>query len=107
MKSRKIYKFQVRLSGIDAPERRGGNDEETEIALKAQEALCSKILGKDVYLENIRLEKYGRLLCVVRLPGQREDISQWLLRSRYAVPYEGGKKDPPTSWRNYHENNIL
>ena len=105
MKNSKIYKFSVRLSGIDAPEMRGKTADEKEIAHKAQSALNTKLLGKDVFLKNIEIEKYGRMLCDVYL--KEENISTWMVNSRLAVSYSGGKKDSPSSWKEYHENNVL
>lgn len=95
----------MRLSGIDAPEMRGKSAEEKEMAHKAQEALSLKIMGKDVFLKNIEKEKYGRLLCDVYL--KKENISLWMVSSRYAVPYEGGKKNAPKSWKAYYDDNII
>lgn len=95
----------MRLRGIDSPELRGNTEEERQMAHKAQQALSSKIMGKDVFLKNIAKEKYGRILCDIYL--QRENISDWMLKNRYAVPYEGGKKKVPTSWKAYHENNVI
>lgn len=105
MKNSNIYKFSIRLSGIDAPERRGKSSDEKDIAHKAQVELSGKLLGKDVFLKNVQTEKYGRILCDVYLKG--ENISTWMVNSRLAVPYAGGTKKSPTSWKDYHENNIL
>ena len=60
-----IYRFPVRLNGIDCPEIRGKSEDEKSIAHKAQEALSDKIMGKYVHLKNVKTEKYGRLLCEV------------------------------------------
>ena len=56
-----IYKFSVRLNGIDSPEMKGKNEEEKEIAVKARDALSGRIMGEEVRLENVQTEKYGRL----------------------------------------------
>lgn len=105
MKNSKIYKFSIRLGGIDAPEMRGKTFGEKEIACKAQAALNEKLLGKDVFLKNIEIEKYGRILCDVYL--KQENISNWMISRRLAVPYSGGAKQPPSSWTEYHANNSL
>eukprot|EP00965_Chrysotila_dentata_P250020 6209213-Pleurochrysis_carterae.AAC.1 len=39
----------------------------------------------------VRLEKYGRVLCDVSLRGV--NASDWMLQRRLAVPYDGGKKE--------------
>ena len=48
-----IYKFSVRLNGIDTPEIKGRNEEEKSIAVKARDALSGLIMGKDILLKNL------------------------------------------------------
>ena len=60
-KNKTKYKFSVRLSNIDCPELRSKNVQEKEIAIIARDQLKDLILDKMVYLENISIEKYGRL----------------------------------------------
>lgn len=85
-----MYKFSVRLNGIDTPEIRGKSSEEKDMAILARDALRDKIYGKDIRLENIKLEKYGRLLCDIYLGA--ESINGWMLNERYALEYNGKKK---------------
>ena len=99
LKKSPIYKFQIRLNGIDTPEIKTKNQEEKEIALKIRDILSDKILGKDIVLKNIQTEKYGRLLCEIYL--NKIHINQWLIDQKYAVPYKGGKKNSPESWGLY------
>lgn len=99
LKKSPIYKFQIRLNGIDTPEIKTKNQEEKEIALKIRDMLSDKILGKDIVLKNIQTEKYGRLLCEIYL--DKLHINQWLIDQKYAVPYTGGKKNSPESWSKY------
>ena len=105
LKNSPIYKFSVRLNGIDSPEIRGKNEDEKEMAHKARDALSERIFGKDVFLKNVQTEKYGRLLCDVYL--ETENLNQWMIEERYAVAYDGGTKVNPTSWTQYHEKNII
>jgi micrococcal nuclease len=105
LKKSPIYKFSVRLNGIDTPEMRGKNDDEKEMAHKARDALSARIFGKDVFLKNVQTEKYGRLLCDVYL--EAENLNLWMIEKRYAMPYDGGTKVNPVSWREYHENNRI
>jgi endonuclease YncB( thermonuclease family) len=86
-----LYRFSVRLLGIDAPEIKGKTEEEKAAAHKAQEALESLILQKTVRLENRSQEKYGRLLADVYLGDIH--INRWLLENGYAKAYDGGKKE--------------
>jgi len=105
LKKSPIYKFSIRLNGIDCPEMRTHNDDEKEIAIKARDALSDRIMHKDVFLKNIKTEKYGRLLCDVYIDD--DNLNEWMIQKRYAVSYNGGTKISPESWKNYHENNII
>lgn len=100
-----IYKFHVRLNGVDTPELRTRDEEEKVIAQKAQEVLSKRVFGKNVQLSNISVGKYGRLIADVHHDGL--DINQWLLGQRLAVPYDGGKKTSPASWIRYHKTGAL
>ena len=72
-----IYRFSVRLNGIDTPEIRGKTPEEKELAILARDELYNKIYGKMVTLENVGTEKYGRILADVYL--DEEHINEWLV----------------------------
>lgn len=100
-----IYKFSVRLNGIDAPEMTGKDADEKEIAIKARDALTAKILGREIRLENIQTEKYGRLLTDIYLGNTH--VNKWMIEERYAVVYDGGKKVIPTSWKKYNESGEI
>jgi micrococcal nuclease len=91
-----IYRFSVRLNGIDTPEIRGKTPEEKELAILARDELYNKIYGKMVTLENVGTEKYGRILADVYL--DEEHINEWLVSKEYAVRYDGGTKYRPVSW---------
>jgi micrococcal nuclease len=100
-----IYKFSIRLNGIDAPEMTGKDADEKEIAIKARDALTAKILGREIRLENIQTEKYGRLLTDIYFGNTH--INKWMIEERYAVVYDGGKKVIPTSWKKYNERGEI
>lgn len=91
-----IYRFSIRLNGIDTPEIRGKTQEEKELAIQVRDALAEKIYGKMVELRNVGNEKYGRVLADIYLDG--ENINQWLVDENFAVAYDGGKKHRPASW---------
>jgi len=91
-----IYRFSVRLNGIDSAEIKGKTKNEKEIAIKARDALHELIFGKIVHLKNISTEKYGRILADVYL--DELDINKWMLDNNYAVPYDGGTKIRPDEW---------
>ena len=86
-----IYRFSVRLVGIDTPEMRTNNERDRVNAVRARDALSRMILEKVVELRNIRIEKYGRLLAEVYL--ESLNMSEWMLYNKYAVEYFGGKKN--------------
>ena len=48
-----LYRFSVRLNGIDTPEIKGQNEPEKRIAVKARDALKEKILNKQIVLKNV------------------------------------------------------
>ena len=91
-----IYRFSVRLNGIDTPEIRGKSEAEKELAYCVRDALTEKIIGKIVELRNVAKEKYGRILADVYLG--EEHINGWLVDENFAVVYHGGKKHRPASW---------
>jgi len=86
-----MYRFSVRLTGIDCPEMKSRNEGERKLALHAANMLQDKIMGKYVELQNMGTEKYGRLLADVFLDG--EHINEWILMNGFARPYSGGKKE--------------
>lgn len=91
-----IYRFSVRLNGIDCPEIKSKSLIEKELALNARDALANKIMRKNVTLHNVSLEKYGRLLADVYCEGIH--MNQWMLDNKFALPYDGGKKSRPSEW---------
>ena len=97
-----IYRWSLRIYGIDCPEMKSCNKQEKEIAIIAKQTLEHKILHKQVILENIKYDKYGRLLANVFL--NKEDISQMMIDKKLAIPYFGKKKDPPKCWKIYYNS---
>ncbi len=97
-----IYRFSVRLNGIDTPEIKGKNEDEKQAAKNARDALSKLILHKEIELKNVSSEKYGRLLADIYLGDIH--LNQWMINERYAVKYDGGHKECPESWLKYKEN---
>ena len=98
-----MYRFHVRLLGIDTPEMKTKNEDEKSIAHLAQKALSDLILNKNVSLKNTSLDKYGRILANVYTENGVE-LSNWAILNRYAVSYDGGTKKSPTSWSEYYKS---
>ena len=88
-----LYRFSVRLAGIDCAEIKGKTEKERELAQEAKNALQKLILNKVVSLKNLKNEKYGRVLADVYLGDLH--LNKWMLDNNYAVEYSGGKK---TDW---------
>ena len=86
-----LFRFSVRLNGIDSPELKGHSEEEKKAAKESRSALNDKLLHQVVSLKNVQNEKYGRILADVYLGNLH--INQWLLDNHYAVKYDGGKKE--------------
>lgn len=103
MKNSPLWRFSVRLNGIDTPELKGGkNEQEKECAILARDWLSSQILNKRVQLRNVQTEKYGRLLAEVWYNGK--NMNQAMIDKRFAVAYDGGTKVSPDDWLKFHHN---
>ena len=101
-----MYRFHVRLLGIDTPEMKTKNEDEKSIAHLAQKTLSDFILNKKVTLKNTSLDKYGRILANVYTENGVE-LSNWAITSRFAVAYDGGTKKPPKSWSEYYKTGNI
>jgi len=97
-----LYRLSVRLNGIDTPEIRGKTADEKQAARDARDALAALIMNKQIRLENVDSEKYGRILADVYLGDLH--INKWLIDERYAVAYDGGTKQRPDNWVDYRKN---
>lgn len=97
-----IYRFSVRIKGIDCPEIRTRNLDEKEIALIAKKFVEDKCLNKIIILKNLSTEKYGRILADVYIDIM--NISDELIKNKLAVSYDGGKKRVPDNWKTYYNN---
>jgi len=97
-KSSEIYRFSVRLRGIDSPEIKSKSPVEKELAMNSKMSLSNVILGQMVDLKNVSTEKYGRILADVHI--DNVNVNKWMLENKLAVPYNGGKKTRPPEWEN-------
>ena len=114
-----IYKFSVRMNGIDTCEIKSKNEKNKEIACFARSRLLSLITGKDVsemsvlndrrkinnylnkgmyfvWVECFEFDKYGRLLAHVYCDDcgekSKESFSSILLKEKLAYEYKGDTK---------------
>jgi endonuclease YncB( thermonuclease family) len=85
--NKKLFRFQIRLAGIDTEEMHGPNK---NAALVAKNTLANLILGHTVELKNIKNEKYGRLLADVYF--ENIHINNWMIQKGHAIKYNGGNK---------------
>ncbi len=85
-----LYKFSVRLNGIDTPEIKTKNAEEKQKALECKTELSRLCLNKQVQLQNVSTEKYGRILADVYCDGVH--LNQHMIEGGFAVAYDGGHK---------------
>lgn len=101
----------VRLSGIDTPEKRplrsGRTAEslakEKAAAAVAQSALAEILSETDMrfYLSNPQLGKYaGRIVSdvYVKQDGKFQNVSELLIEGGHAIRYDGGEKVPFDEW---------
>ena len=123
-----LYRFSIRLNGIDSPEIKGSSEDEKAAAQVSKRALENLILHKYVVLKNQSTEKYGRILADVYIIYDKNEklhnpstmlrmttdysqetsackqayvslhLNKWMLDNRYAVEYDGGTKKAPKSW---------
>ena len=92
-----IYRFSVRLNGIDSPEIKGKTEKEKELAIISRDKLHQLIYGKVVSIRNIETEKYGRVLADIYMDDLH--VNKWMLDNFYAVAYYGKKKEIPDEWK--------
>lgn len=100
-----LYRFSVRLNGIDCPEIKCNNDDEKACALIAKNTVSELVLHKVVTLKNIQTEKYGRILADVYIDNLH--VNQHLIEKRLAVTYDGKTKNSPKNWMNYYSTGEL
>jgi endonuclease YncB( thermonuclease family) len=100
-----LYRFSVRLNGIDCPEIHGINEDEKHVAQIAKKELENLILQKRVVLKNLKTEKYGRILADVYYNDIH--VNKWMLDKNLAVVYDGGTKHSPDCWVEYYKNGIF
>jgi endonuclease YncB( thermonuclease family) len=92
------YKVNVRVSGIDTPEK---STPEGKIVKKKVEEWFTQ--GSDFTLESHSLDKYGRVLGDIR-NGKNVSLSAYLIDNQLGRYYKGDKK---VAWTKAEIENIL
>lgn len=94
---RRIFKYRVRLYGIDTPEKRPpksnpNRDKEIAASLASKNALIGRLKESDnmVIALFYKPDKYGRLLATFY--DNKGDINKWMVDSGYAYEYFGKTK---------------
>ena len=98
-----LYRFSVRLNGIDSPEIKGVSKKETQMAIISRDKLAEKCLGKKVKLTEIKREKYGRVLADIHCDGIC--LNEWMITEKLAVKYNGGTKEK-INWGEYMKQHV-
>ena len=94
-----LFRFNVRLNGIDTPEIKSKNENEKLLAKKARDSLSQLIIHKNITLQNVKNEKYGSILADVYLDDLH--LNKWMIDQHFAVEYDGKTKKAPISWAEY------
>jgi micrococcal nuclease len=95
-----LYRFSVRLNGIDCPEIKSKDENEKQCAQIAKKEMSDLILNKIVTLKNVQTEKYGRILADVYIGDLH--LNNHMIEKRLAISYDGGTKINPSNWMNYY-----
>ena len=97
-----LYRFSVRINGIDCPEMKTKNINEKACAKLAKSKVHDAVFNKIVELKNVTLEKYGRVLADVYIGDT--SIGDMLCQCNLAVKYDGGTKHIPPDWLEYYNS---
>jgi micrococcal nuclease len=100
-----LYRFSVRLNGIDCPEIKSKDENEKQCAQIAKKEMSDLILNKIVILKNVQTEKYGRILADVYIGDLH--LNNHMIEKRLAISYDGGTKINPSNWMNYYSKGEL
>jgi endonuclease YncB( thermonuclease family) len=86
-----VYKWVIRLTGIDTPEMKSKNQVEKDAALRARDYLRGEILDKIVIVECGEFDKYGRLLGKIHI--NDSCVNNKMIELGHAKAYDGGTKE--------------
>ena len=103
-KTSPLYRFRIRLAGIDCPEIRSKDASEAMYAIHVRDILRKIIMGREVNLSIVGMDKYGRVLANVTHEGRC--INTWMLNYSFAVPYDG-KTKPKVNWKKISDKKLI
>jgi len=85
-----LFRFSVRLRGINAAEMKPLDGPQFGEAQRAKDALTQMVLGKIVFFEDVGTEKYGRFLASVYVLHKtgRVHVNEWMVQNALAAPYK-------------------
>ena len=94
----RIFKYRVRMYGIDTPEKRPlksdpNRDKEIAASLVSKNALITRLQENNYLVVALfyKPDKYGRLLATFY--DKKGDINKWMIESGYAYEYFGKTKE--------------
>lgn len=85
-----VVRFTICLRGIESPKFKTVNPFEKHAAVLSRDALIHLILNKIITLQNVNIEKYGRIIADIYLDDIH--VNQWMLDHHYVDKYTGGKQ---------------
>lgn len=85
-----IVRFTICLRGIESPQLKTVNPFEKHAAILSRDALNNLIFNKMVTLQNVSIERYGRIIADIYLNDIH--VNQWMLDNHYVDKYTGGKQ---------------
>ena len=88
----KYYKWNCRIAHVDTPELRTDDPDEKQRGLYVRDKLREHILNKVVTIHCLKFDKYGRLLIEIVTTELDVPVHEWLIKNKYANPYEGKTK---------------
>ena len=87
---KKLYRFSVRIRGVDTPEIRTKDPIEKYWARRAQKMVENLVLHRNVTLSEVALDKYGRILANIECAGV--DLATAVIKAKLGRAYDGGMR---------------
>jgi endonuclease YncB( thermonuclease family) len=82
----------VRLAGVDSPERKGDCPYERALAERARTFTAEKLAAQTVELRQVIADKYGGRVIAKIVTATGEDMGQALIAAGLARAYDGGRR---------------